>query len=119
MVPKIGRGVEANKGGASDDGYHSKPVFLAGLVLLLLGLEFNMVETFQLNAKFSQFLAERTGHPMASVSATTQTLFQTDNPPVQKTWAPPEWLGWSLISIGSVLILHSWGMKNRALKSRW
>jgi len=85
--------------------------FFAGLVLLLMGLEFNMVETFQLNAKFSQFLAERTNHPMASVSATTQTLFQTDSTPVQKTWVPPDWLGWSLISIGSVLILHSWGMK--------
>jgi hypothetical protein len=85
--------------------------FFAGLVLLLLGLEFNAVETFQLNAKFSQFLAERTNHPMASVSATTQTIFQSDSPPVQKTWNPPEWLGWSLLSVGSVLILHSWGMK--------
>ena len=85
--------------------------FFAGLLLLLLGLEFNVVETFQLNAKFSQFLAERTNHPVASVSATTQALFQTDNPPVQKNVAPPEWLGWSLLSIGSVLVLHSWGMK--------
>jgi hypothetical protein len=85
--------------------------FFLGLVLLLLGLEFNMVDTFVLNGKFSQFLAERTGHPMASVNATTQTLLQSDSPPVQKNWSPPEWLGWSLLSIGSVLILHSWGMK--------
>ena len=85
--------------------------FFAGLVFLLLGLEFNMVDTFQLSPKFSQFLAERTNHPVASVSATTQTLFQTDNPPLQKSVSPPEWLGWSLLSIGSVLVLHSWGMK--------
>ncbi len=85
--------------------------FFAGLVLLLLGLEFNMVETFQLNGKFSQLLAERTNHPVASVNAATPALLQSDNPPVQKIWNPPEWLGWSLLSIGSVLILHSWGMK--------
>jgi hypothetical protein len=85
--------------------------FFAGLVLLMLGLEFNMVDTFQLSPKFSQFLAERTSHPVASVSATTQMIFQADSPPVQKVVSPPEWLGWSLLSIGSVLILHSWGMK--------
>jgi hypothetical protein len=85
--------------------------FFAGLVILLLGLEFHMVDTFVLNAKFTQFLAERTSHPMASVSATSQTLLQSDSPPVQKNWSPPEWLGWSLLSIGSVLILNSWGMK--------
>lgn len=85
--------------------------FFAGLVLLLLGLECNFVDTFILNAEFTQFLADRTNHPMASVSATTQAMFQTDSPPVQKKWRPPEWLGWSLISLGSVLILHSWAMK--------
>jgi hypothetical protein len=111
MAPKFGPGAQAEKEERPMMDITRNQWFFAGLVLLLLGLEFNLVETFQLNAKFSQFLAERTNHPMASVSATTQTLFQTDNPPVQKTWAPPEWLGWSLISIGSVLILHSWGMK--------
>lgn len=85
--------------------------FFAGLILLLMGLEFNLVDTFTLNAEFTQFLADRTSHPMASVSATTQTLFQSDSPPVQKNWHPPDWLGWSLISLGSVLILHSWAMK--------
>ncbi len=68
--------------------------FFAGLVLLLLGLEFNLVETFQLNAKFSQFLAERTNHPMASVSATTQTLFQTiTRPPKKPGFLPSGWAG--------------------------
>jgi hypothetical protein len=85
--------------------------FFAGLLLLLLGLEFNMVDSFQLNAKFTQFLADRTSHPMASVSATTEPLFPSGNSPIQKTWIPPEWLGWSLLSLGSVLVLHSWAMK--------
>ena len=61
--------------------------FFAGLVLLLLGLEFNMVDNFLLNAKFTQFLAERTSHPMASVSATTEPLFPSGNSPIQKSLA--------------------------------
>jgi len=85
--------------------------FFAGLACLLLGLQFRMVDTFELTPDFTQFLAERTGHPAASVSATTQTLTQSDKPLVKKTVRPPEWLGWSLVSLGSVLILHSWGMK--------
>ena len=85
--------------------------FFAGLACLLLGLQFRMADSFELTPEFTQFLAERTGHPLASVSAATQTLTQSEKPPIKKTIKPPEWLGFSLISIGAVLILHSWGMK--------
>lgn len=85
--------------------------FFAGLALLLMGLQFKMIETVELTPEFTQFLAERTGHPLASVSAATQTMTQSDKPMVKKTIRPPDWLGYSLMSIGSVLILHSWGMK--------
>lgn len=85
--------------------------FFAGLACLLMGLQFKMVETIELTPEFTQFLAERTGHPLASVSAATQTMTQSDKPLVKKTIRPPDWLGYSLMSIGSVLILHSWGMK--------
>ena len=85
--------------------------FFAGLLCLLLGTQFRMVDSIDLTAEFTQFLAERTGHPMASVSAATQTLTQSDQPLVKKSIRPPEWLGWGLISIGCVLVLHSWAMK--------
>jgi hypothetical protein len=85
--------------------------FFAGLLCLLLGLEFKMVDSFELTPDFTQFLAERTGHPLAAVNSATQSLMQSDKPPAKKTVYPPDWLGWSLISLGSVLILHSWSMK--------
>ena len=85
--------------------------FFAGLALLLMGIQFRMVDSVELTPEFTQFLAERTGHPLASVSATTQTLTQSEKPLIKKTVKPPEWLGFSLMSIGAVLILHSWGMK--------
>ncbi len=85
--------------------------FFAGLALLLMGIQFRMVDSIELTPEFTQFLADRTGHPLASVSATTQTLTQSEKPLVKKTIRPPDWIGFSLISLGSVLILHSWGMK--------
>ena len=85
--------------------------FFAGLLFVLLGVQFHLVESFELTPNFTQFLAERTGHPLASVNAATQTLTQSDKAMARKVVRPPDWIGWSMISIGSVLILHSWGMK--------
>jgi hypothetical protein len=86
--------------------------FFAGVVSLFLGIELLSVQSFTLTPEFTQFLAERTGHPVAaSVSSVTQALFQTDSPPIQKTLTPPQWIGYLLASVGVVLVLHSWGMK--------
>ena len=75
-----------------------------------MGIQFRLVDSADLTPELTQFLAERTGHPVAAV-ATWGNSFSTEKPLVRKTVNPPEWLGWSLISIGSVLILHSFGMK--------
>jgi hypothetical protein len=86
--------------------------FLAGMVFLLLGVEMLSIDNITLTAEFTQFLAERTGHKMAVVNNTVQTVFQTEQtitPP--KNFVVPQWLGWSLTSLGSVLVLHSLAMK--------
>jgi hypothetical protein len=85
--------------------------FFAGLVLLLLGLQFRFVESFDLTPEFTQLLAEETNPPVAQVGNSAQSLIQSDKPVLKKNFRPPEWLGWSLLSMGSVLILHSWAMK--------
>jgi hypothetical protein len=85
--------------------------FFAGILCLFVGIEFRMVDSFELNPELTQFLAVRTGHPLASVNATTQSLTASEKPLAKKTVRPPDWIGWMLISLGSVLVLHSWGMK--------
>jgi hypothetical protein len=85
--------------------------FFLGLACVLLGIQFRLVDSFELTPEFTQFLAERTGHPLASVNAATQSLTDSERPLIKKVVHPPEWLGWSLISLGAVLILHSWSMK--------
>jgi hypothetical protein len=85
--------------------------FFAGLACLLIGIQFRMVDSVELTPEFTQFLAERTGHPLAAVNAATQSLTPSERPIAKKTVIPPDWLGFSLLSIGAVLILHSWAMK--------
>ena len=77
--------------------------FFAGLLCLLLGGQFRMIDAADLTPEFTQFLAERTGHPLASVSTASQSLTQSDRPLVKRTIHPPDWIGWALISIGAVL----------------
>jgi hypothetical protein len=86
-------------------------VLLAGLVVLALGLQLLLVDTYQLTPEFTQFLAEQTDHPVAAVNGAAAALTNSGEPIAKKTLQPPDWIGWALISLGSVLILHSMGMK--------
>jgi len=89
--------------------------FLLGLVLLYVGLQFRFVETFVLNDKSSKFLAQRLGSPESSptlnITQAAQRLFPASMAPSSsRSVTPPEWIGWALLSIGSVLVLHSLAM---------
>ena len=85
--------------------------FLTGLVLLYLGLQFRFVETFVLNSKTSTFLAQRFGSE-TSITANQMARFlpTSMSGPITRSVTPPEWIGWALISIGSVLVLHALAM---------
>ncbi len=80
--------------------------FFLGVVCLLLGLQFRMVTSFVLTEEATRFVAERTGSEnRAAISLATDI----GSGPQRKV-ETPEWLGWCLISVGSVLILHSLAM---------
>ncbi len=82
---------------------------LIGLLLLLFGLQLRFVDTFVLNAESTRFLVkqkQKVEKPSvwsfpASVSANTPIPIQ------RKKISPPKWLGWTLISVGTILVLHS------------
>jgi hypothetical protein len=84
--------------------------FMAGLVLILLGIQFRMVESVELKEQFAKFLAERTDHPLISVTAQTPALAPVENAVINRVMHPPEWIGWMLLSLGGVLVLHSLAM---------
>jgi hypothetical protein len=82
-----------------------RSLFLAiGLTLLILGGESMVVERAVLTDQFSK-----------SVRPEFDPEFDFDGPPspiVQKrSFSPPEWAPWSLISAGAVVILYSVAMR--------
>ena len=86
--------------------------FFLGLVILLIGVQIRCVSAYVLNPKATKFIAERTGEPAQQTAA--MSFFgatSSSNSGVRKVVQPPEWLGWCLISVGSVLILHSLAMR--------
>ena len=85
--------------------------FMVGLVLLLLGLQLRLVDSYTLTPELTQILAERTGEPLAAVNAATSIFTPSGRPLAQKTVQPPEWLGWLMLSAGSVLVLYSLSLK--------
>ena len=85
--------------------------FLVGMILLLLGIQLRVVDSYELTPEFTQLLAKHTGHPLAAANAATAAVTPSEKPIAKKTVQPPEFLGWLLLSIGAVLALHSLGMK--------
>ena len=88
--------------------FNRNQYFILGLVVLLLGLQIRMVETFVLNEKASRFLAERMA-PMGGDG--DRTFLPAVGPVPRRTVRPPAWLGYALMSVGAVLVLHSLAMK--------
>ena len=84
--------------------------FMAGLVLLLLGVQFRAIESVELKDQFAKMIAERSDHPLISVSAQNPILAPVESAAVNRTVRPPDWIGWLLASLGSVLVLHALAM---------
>jgi hypothetical protein len=80
--------------------------FFLGLVVVLIGLQVRFVSSYVLNPKATKFLAERTGQSSGTNASFFALTSGTDAAP-RKVLQPPEWLGWCLMSVGAVLVLHS------------
>ncbi len=85
--------------------------FLAGMVLLFLGIQFRAIESVVLTPEFTEFLDQRTAGNVAVAAQTVQAVVAAQPDLSPKTIRPPDSLGWALLSIGAVLVLHSLSMK--------
>jgi len=84
--------------------------FFLGLVVLLVGLQVRFVSTYVLNPKATKFLAERTGQSQSTASSSFFAMSGGTSAAPRKVLQPPDWLGWCLMSVGAVLVLHSLAM---------
>jgi hypothetical protein len=85
--------------------------FMGGLVLLFLGIQFRMIDTFTLNDKVTRFLATRVkviDEPVASAPSAGNSAASASG---RKVVRPPQWVGFAMISLGAVLVLHAMAMQ--------
>ncbi len=82
--------------------------FLLGVLLVLLGVQFRMVESFVLNEPTTRALARVTRNtPIASNNDFMSTMILQVHPKPTKRVAPPRWLGLAFIAVGTVVALHA------------
>ncbi|MEO1614217.1 MAG: hypothetical protein AAFV88_00115 [Planctomycetota bacterium] len=81
--------------------------FLAGLLLILLGLQFRRVESFVLNEPTTRLMARMTNTPLVDNSTTLGAIFEPVTPAPKKRVRPPRWLGLSMIAVGAVVSMHA------------
>ena len=84
-------------------------MYMAGLIVLMIGLQLRSIESIVLNEHATQFLAEKM--ESMDMASSAPTMFAARVPIVKKVVTPPRWLGWSFLSIGGVMVLHSLAMR--------
>ncbi|MCE9555035.1 MAG: hypothetical protein K8T91_16905 [Planctomycetes bacterium] len=90
--------------------FNRNQYFMIGLVLLFIGIELRMVDSFTLNERSSKFVTEKFGSQSEQTMAPLMAM-AGGSAGSRRVIKPPQWLGWCIISVGSVLILHSLAMK--------
>jgi hypothetical protein len=81
--------------------------FMLGILILLMGIQFRMVESFVLNETSTRALAKiAKDTQLAGNDLATQYLYAM-NPAPKKTITLPTWLGRALLAVGVVICLHA------------
>ena len=81
--------------------------FMIGVLLLLLGIQFRMVESFVLNETSTRALAKFAKDTQMASRDLATSVYLNMHPAPKKRVKPPHWLGWALLTGGAVVCLHS------------
>ena len=81
--------------------------FLAGILLILLGIQFRMVESFVLNEPATRALARVTKKTSVADTSSMGSMLMRLYPVQTKRVEPPRWLGLAMIAVGAVISCHA------------
>ncbi len=86
--------------------------YAIGIIVLLLGIQVHLVKSYVLTDQATTFLARNVDKLPVEQPQSFGTYLAASGPrpTIKKTITPPNWLGWAMMSVGSVLILHSWAL---------
>jgi hypothetical protein len=82
-----------------------------GVVLLLLGIQLRLVDSYVLTPAATNMLARVSGPPSDSPEGSLRQLMIDSTSPKQQI-QPPAWIGWACLSTGGVLtafgVMRKW-----------
>lgn len=81
--------------------------FLAGMLFILLGIQFRMVHSFVLNDTATRVLAKVDAKRPGGQPKPMRDFFMQVAPNPTKRVTPPRWFGLSLIAAGAVITCHA------------
>ena len=81
--------------------------FLFGILLLLGGAQFRMIDSFLLNESTTRVLAKVTKTSPVADNSMMGNIFWKVAPTPRKRIQPPRWLGLAMIAMGSVIGFHA------------
>ena len=87
--------------------FYRNRYFLAGILLILVGVQFRMVDSFVLNESATRALARVTKSTAVADNSSVNTLMMSVYPSAKKRVEPPRWLGLALIAVGTIVSCHA------------
>ncbi|NIL96856.1 MAG: hypothetical protein GTO53_05145 [Planctomycetales bacterium] len=85
--------------------------FLVGLLILFVGIQLRAVDLVVLNEPSTKFIAQKMGSQKQVAKAEIIQTASFGKVKARKVIAPPRWIGWALISAGTVFILHALSLR--------
>ncbi len=85
-------------------------LFLIGVLFVMLGIQFRMIDSFVLNENTTRTLAKVSHKAAMAPESSLDNLMLQAHPNPTKRIQPPRWLGLAMIAVGSVVSLHALAM---------
>lgn len=90
--------------------FNRNQYFMVGVIILFMGVQLRLVDSVVLKEEASRVIASKLKGNNGGNTPAMMIQASLPVPTMRRTVQPPRWLGWTFISVGAVLILHSLAM---------